>query len=170
MSAISTFLKTSEPRAPSCVYPMDHEGHDREGRFSPTNAEANDDCWLQSSGSLDIRGGTGRPLPAFVTPDFEGKALAGQVSNLAFFVGETVSVHWCGGTAQCPVEAEVRDRHPYAPLDDCARGRAAQAAACKAAEAGSTPAGHSERYPGRPVEWSPRSHRGDQGFKSLPGY
>ena len=51
-------------------------------------------------------------------------------------------VHWCSGSACCPVEAEVRDRHPYAPLLS-ARGRAAQAAACKAAEAGSTPAGHS---------------------------
>ena len=25
-------------------------------------------------------------------------------------------MHWCSGTACCPVEAEVRDRHPYAPL------------------------------------------------------
>ena len=57
---------------------------------------------------------------------------------------QTVSVHWCSGTAQCLVTAEARDRHPYAPLLDRARGRAAQAAACKAAEAGSTPAGHSD--------------------------
>jgi hypothetical protein len=31
---------------------------------------------------------------------------------------QTYSVHWCSGSAQCSVEAKVRDRHPYAPLNN----------------------------------------------------
>jgi hypothetical protein len=63
--------------------------------------------------------------------------------------GKTDSVHWCSGYCTLLCRSRGTGSTPVCTAADRARGRAAQAAACKAAEAGSTPAGHSETIPWR---------------------
>ena len=55
-----------------------------------------------SGGTADARGSEPR------VRNGRGSAILPLVTRL--------SVHWCSGTARRPVEAEVRDRHPYASL------------------------------------------------------
>jgi hypothetical protein len=85
-------------------------------------------------------------LCAAETCDFQGQFLASQVSSdpWLFLLVQSESVHWCSGYCTLPRQGRSTGSTPVCTAERSARGRAAQASARQAEQAGSTPAGHSD--------------------------